>query len=391
MINNILEISEERNFGFKYNEKEIKFLVPEQLYFKDLDNQYDMFSILQLYSNLLLKYSKSTKSKINNKFNFNHSGLVSIVGYINLIVDFFKHGCFFVEKKRYNKKTKKNINWKKTFNSKKLLIQNQNVIFNELISNDKEINQYNDFVNIYKKALNNAFVFFGIKKRINCDNKNYNINNIKKIISNHEYCNFSNRDYYIIQSLKSIYLQGNFKDFGSKNINCFFHTKFEFIWEDIIENIIPKDKKIKTKYIPKGKYIRFSDKSVVDGAHYKLDHLVVSENSKSIHVLDSKFYKYYFHGKPPKTESISKQENYKNLVKEVNEDYKDFEFYNYFIFPKNNSGESVEYFAKHEIEIKNKKIQIIHCIAFNIHKAIQLYLESEESKELYNIVVSTID
>ena len=149
------------------------------------------------------------------------------------------------------------------------------------------------------------------------------LNQIKYIINKYDDEHFSDRDNYIVSALKSIYFNSNFDKINENKFKTPYHEKFEFIWEHMIEEIIPRDKKIKNIKIPKGKYIRFNDNSIQNGADYKLDHIILSEENKSVHILDSKFYNYYEGGKAPSTESISKQENYKNIIKElIKEKYK---------------------------------------------------------------------
>lgn len=392
-MNNILRESKDRSFGFDFIENQPVFLVPKQLYQKKWEKPLDMYKKIRFYSQILINYNKKKESDVNAKEALkNLSSLNVIIGYVNLIVDYLENDEFILLENYYNKGNKR-INWNKTLKSHDVIIQNNTIFYGSMISKNKKKVLNNDFLYLYKYALNEALYLFK-GKYINQKKENkYSLNQIKYIINKYDDEHFSDRDNYIVSALKSIYFNSNFDKINENKFKTPYHEKFEFIWEHMIEEIIPREKKIKNIKIPKGKYTRFNDNGIQNGADYKLDHIILSKEKKSIHILDSKFYNYYEGGKAPNTESISKQENYKKIIKELTkEEYKDYNIYNYFIFPKNKAGENIDYFAKHEIEIKKDcKEQIIHCVAFNIEKVIELYLDNKFSCKLYEIIINIKD
>jgi hypothetical protein len=391
-INNIFKESEGRNFGFDFVKDQPVFLVPKQLYQKEWDKPLDMYKKIRFYSQILINYNKKKESEINSKDSLkNLKSLNVIIGYVNLMVDYLEHGEFLLLENYYNKGNKR-INWNKTLKSNDVIIQNNSVFYGSMVSKNKRRVLNDEFLYLYKYALAESLSIFKGGSLNNKKENKYSLNQIKHIITKYDDEHFSDRDNYIVLALKSIYFNSDFDKINENKFKTPYHEKFEIIWEHMIEEILPKDKKIKDMKIPKGKYIRFKDNSTTTGADYRLDHIVVSEELKSIHILDSKFYNYYYDGNAPKTESISKQENYKNMIKELTKDkneYVNYNVNNYFIFPKDNIGENIEYFAKHEISLNdNKKEQIIHCVAINVDKVIELYLNNKFSHSLYKNIIN---
>lgn len=391
-IKNIFRESEERNFGFDLREQQPIFLVPKQLYKDNWNKPLDMYKQIRLYSQILINYHKKKENNLNAKENLNNSkSLNVIIGYVNLMVDYLENGDFILLESYYNTGNKK-INWNKTLKSHDVIIQNNTVFYGSMISKNKRKVSSHEFLYLYQNALEEAISIFKSGNLNNNKELKYSYNQIKHIINKYDDEHFSDRDHYIVNALKSIYFNSDFEKINENKFKTHFHEKFENIWEHMIEEIIPKEKKFKNIKLPKGKYIRFKDNTKTIGADYRLDHIILSEENKSIHILDSKFYNFYYGGNPPNTESISKQENYKNILTQlIKNDYPDFKIYNYFIFPKDNQGKDIEYFAKHEINLYNNKEQIIHCVAMNIDKVIELYINKKFSNNLYQQIIHIID
>ncbi len=390
MKTNIFKKSKNRNFGFDFVEEKPVFLLPKQLYKEEWDKPLDMYKELRYYAQILINYNKKKNNSLNSKNNLkNFKSLNVIIGYVNLMVDYLENGEFLLLENYYNKGNKK-INWNKTLKSNNVIIQNNSVFYGSMISKNKRKIINDEFLYLYKQALSEALsVFKGTTLKKNKENR-YSLNQIKHIINKYDDEHFSDRDHYIVLALKNIYFNSDFDKINENKFKTPYHEKFEFIWEHMIEEILPRDKKIQNIKIPKGQYIRFSNQEKNKGADYRLDHILISKENKSIYILDSKFYNYYYGGSAPNTESICKQESYKNLIKELTKNqHPNFKFHNYFVFPKNEIGKNIEYFAKHEIEFKdnaNSK-QTIHCIAININKVIDMYLNSAHSMKLFNELV----
>jgi len=391
-INNIFKTSQEGQFGFDFINEQPVFLVPQQLYYDKWDKPLDMYKKIRFYSQILINYSKKKDNDLNSKDSINNlKSLNIIIGYVNLMVDYLEHGEFLLLENYYNKGNKR-INWNKTLKSDDVIIQNNSVFYGTMISKSKRKNSNNEFLYLYQYALSESLSIFknGSSHISNIDNK-YSLNQIKHIITKYDDEHFSDRDEYIVLALKSIYFNSDFDKINENKFKTPYHEKFEFIWEHMIERILPKEAKIKNLKLPKGKYTIFNSGLTVSGSDYRLDHIIISSINRSIHILDSKFYNFYYNGSAPKTESISKQENYKHIVKElVKNQYTNFHIFNYFIFPKSNIGENIDYFAKHEIEFTDgAKEQVIHCIAINIDYVIQLYLDQKVSNKLFNKIINT--
>lgn len=385
--------SNERLFGITQNDGSIFFSVPKQLMPKKETNQ-EIIKKLLLYSDLLIKYEKTKSfSLINNNNKANHLINLSFLnGLIGIMDDYEENGYYFIYMNELSK-TNKKINWSKTIRSQDVFVEKNLVIHNNFLSKSKKINYNHNVYKAYEIALKIASHFLKNSNTPLVELSISKLNKIKNDILNYEDSCFSDRDLKIINCLKLIFLnQYSFKKNLGENFS--YHEKFEIIWEHMIDNILPLKFKLDQKKIkiPKGKYVFLNqDKKSILGAEFRIDHILSID--KNLLILDSKFYNFYHDNTAPKTESISKQENYLKILSNKS-DFFDFNFYNFFIFPKNNVlNADPEYFAYHEMQsdlhnIVNFKIK---CIAVDLKKIIHFYLSNKYYNDLVNLCYNIKD
>lgn len=364
-FNDIFLINEERNFGFSFLDKRIKFLIPEMLLPKDKN----YFYFMKKYNSILKKYSHSQIKKIeylssNNLKENDILNLEIISSYINLLDDYFSNNEFLLFEKYYHKDNKK-IKWSKTLKENDLIFSKNNIIYNSFISENKRINSYHNYYLLYKEALRKSKeIFLGTSEEefLYPKTKNEQHYYLYQYGENH----FKDREIFINRNLINIFLNENLNNFNEKIFEIKYHTKFEFIWQHMIETIISKYKyKVK---INSGKYI---EKNKI-GLLLFQDHFI--DYNQHYYLLDSKFYKSYYNENYPDTSSIAKQYMYHHLISQQHKINPD-NITNFFIFPKNNPNNTQpELFDTHTWE--DNKYLTIYCIALDINLVIDLYLKN---------------
>lgn len=390
-LKNIFKISEDRFFGFEFDDNGcFEFLVPKQLYPQsyDLLNQ---IKLLKTYLDILSKYIKSKENDIYLNYSKNIIPTINVLSGMTLLIDdYIEHGEFNLYNSYFNRGQKR-INWRKTIEDKDTLIQGNMVVYNSFISKQKKIDSKNEFFIIYQYALKKSLqILKGEKEKV--IKINYSSGKIKTLISNFQDKNFKDRENNIIESLKKIFLTPN-SLFNTQNeiYKSKYHYKFEHIWEFMIESIVPENFKMNNEVNMinnfNGEYYRPNGEKICNGSIFNPDHIFINGNNVSI--LDSKFYNFYddINSKKeiisvPKTESISKQENYKKILKRI---YLNHKIHNYFIFPKNiKENKKPEYFALHKS--KTSELFLIKCIALDVEEVIRHFMSKINYNEFINLI-----
>jgi hypothetical protein len=381
---NLFEMDDKNSFGIKMVDNELKFMVPKMLYNNNL-GVIDQFELLAKYQKILLDYAKTNnqKQQIDSFISLEKTwGIIN--GCLALLNDYFKNDDFVIIDKFY-KKSNRRVNWKKTLTSGDVIISDNQVIYDSFISNSKINNKNNDFFILYKHTLNYAKSLF--LSNYNYKYKNIPFSNNQKIYIINKFIddNYRDRDVTIAKILKQIYENGGLDKNIDKLFETPFHEKFENIWEFLIEQIIPdelnKSDSLKQKNLT-GKYTRISNNKEYNGVSYKIDHIM--RKDQSILILDSKFYQsYYDDEKFPDTSSITKQEHYKTIVKDL---FGVSDIKSYFIFPKHDKG-SPEFFAVHRVDgSENFKI---YCFAFDVNYIINIVAKGRKINDLWKILQTT--
>lgn len=390
---NLFKISKEHRFGLEIENGKLNFLTPKELYFNS-DNVFKQLEKMQAYTNILFKYYKSKKKSIcDSEISNVSNSLEYIQGLINILNDYIQNDYFKIKLKSYGSQNKR-INWNQTFKRGDFIISNNKVIYSSFISSEKRDDTYSDFYKLYLNSLNIASQTLLNESLFETQDINFSETQILYIINCFMDEHFSDRDVFIAQALKSFYL-------GSNNIlknECFdtpFHEKFEYIWEFLIENIIPDNNNhfIDSNLNKEGSYYSaqvinhkiIKGEKISNGLSYKIDHVIYLKNKKFISILDSKFYDFYKNSDlSPKTESIGKQVHYRDLLnKKVNNNVN---ILNFFIFPKNELlNKEIELFAIHNV--KNDKNFNIYCLALDIEIVISLFNKKRKYNELIDYLL----
>lgn len=395
--------SDDHRFGLESSDGSISFLVPKELMPSEKENNLiKQITTLQSYANILCKYYryKANKEKdINSNINqkkidrkFEH-----IQGLIFIFDDYMKNDLYRIQKTNYNIKNKK-INWNKTFKKNDIIVSKNRIIHSNFISEKKNTDKESEFYQLYLFALNFAYkTFLGSDLISDVIDFKLSKNKIKYIINCFLDENFADQDISIAKALESFYLSSNNNDFHKDLFKTPYHEKFEYIWEFMINEIIPKNdvNLLDLNLRKEGKYQKVilndnlelmveNDRvKIANGLSYIIDHIIYLKEKNYICILDSKFYDFYLdYTNNPNTESIGKQANYRDrIIKKLNKkNIKNIVIKNFFIFPKNNGTKNIELFAKHIVE--GDEDYDIYCLAIDINFVIDYFNKSRKSKEI---------
>lgn len=381
MNNKLFDIfskNSENNFGFYFSENRIKFYIP----FIFDDNSDNIYHLLKRYNKILNKYihSKNTEVFSNNKNNeIDIKSLNIIEAYLNLLDDWHNNNDFLIFKKDYKNKNR-SIDWNKTFKKNEVIFSKNNIVYGDLISYKKSIDNDNKFFSLYCEGMKQAKeIFLQIKSEDVIFPSGYNEQkyHLYKYAESH----FKDREIFICKNLISIFLQKEDNNLKDNKFEEKYHTDFEFIWENIINNIT-RSKHV-DKRLKKGVFERNNE----IGINLRIDTLLKDEDLYFI--LDSKFYQSYNQNfKMPDTRDIVKQFGYKlflNKLLGIPEE----KIINLFIFPKNTENKEVEIFNKHYINGDNNEYFTIYCIAVDINKAMDFYINEAIYQDLIDKVIET--
>lgn len=381
MNNKLFDIfskNNENNFGFYFSENRIKFYIP----FIFDDNSDNIYHLLKRYNKILNKYihSKNTEVFSNNKNNeIDIKSLNIIEAYLNLLDDWHNNNDFLIFKKDYKNKNR-SIDWNKTFKKNEVIFSKNNIVYGDLISYKKSIDNDNKFFSLYCEGMKQAKeIFLQIKSEDVIFPSGYNEQkyHLYKYAESH----FKDREIFICKNLISIFLQKEDNNLKDNKFEEKYHTDFEFIWENIINNIT-RSKHV-DKRLKKGVFERNNE----IGINLRIDTLLKDEDLYFI--LDSKFYQSYNQNfKMPDTRDIVKQFGYKlflNKLLGIPEE----KIINLFIFPKNTENKEVEIFNKHYINGDNNEYFTIYCIAVDINKAMDFYINEAIYQDLIDKVIET--
>lgn len=376
--NNLFHISKDREFGFFIQDDLIKFYIPEQLI---NENKEENFLYLKKYSEILKRYTKTTINRENYynslQYDIDNNNLEVITSYLSLIEDYITNGTFYLFEKFY-KKGDKRINWNKTLKENNIIITSQSeIVYNSFYTKNIHSNNYNQFYILYLEALRRAKLYllgWSYEDKLNYPK---DINEQKYHLNKYGEEHFKDREIFIVNHLKNIYLKDKWNNVNESKFDFKYHLKFEHIWQHMISHIT-SDNHIDVN-IEKGLYLKHK----VGGINLIQDHFI--QIDKSYYLFDSKFYKTYENNVFPDTAELSKQFMYKYLISQQ-KNIPINEIINIFIFPKNNKNKKEpELF---EIHYNEQFPEItIFCIALDVQTIIDLYLNNnnyEKLKQLFN-------
>ena len=300
----------------------------------DSEIRKDIFHLIRIINEFKEEKEGITTQRTNNEtFNVKFP----LNAYMKIIQYFLENGYYKETDSFYKTQNKGKICWSKTIkNQNPLLVKNNNSNYSLIYTNfivrdfnpneDKEITRINQFC-VYEsfKKIGWLFNSFMPSKPRGKLNKNKSLSILQTRLSN---TNDDNKKALFKSMIELI----NSMDQNSENQFTYGTTKFEHIWEKMVDAMFGINNK--EEYYPKAEWkLKFDN----DIRSYPLQPDTIMEYSDKIFVIDSKYYKYGATGESkdlPQVTDINKQITYAEYAKtlEIN---KNKEIYNAFLLPYN--------------------------------------------------------
>lgn len=365
-----------------------------------LDEEYRkaVLNLLRLLSRYRQKREIENYNQENSKF--------PIEAYLWIIRDYIENGNYRDSEIRYKVNGNGKINWKKTIKNNKIFLENENLVYKELITKQIKYDVENQITNIHDFCVQTAINIFGfiygipLKKVSNRSIKNEIKLQWIQILRKELLQTFNDHKISLLKNMIDM-LQ-------SLDINKLNSNEFSLVAEDfnyVFERLV--DEKFGNVdsgyYNPQGEWI-------LDGEKFPSSQMrpdTIHIDDKAIYIIDSKYYMYGYtkdkrQDKLPDISSIHKQITYAqyidNPLNKLNLDNK--KIFNIFILPKNGKFISQNNLIKKELKndisyigyarLKNKskkEYDNIYTFLINLRKLVENNLNErcfEEIKEVTN-------
>lgn len=396
--------------GLEINEENITFTFPVNYYQNDGKKEIKCYSLNEIDK----KYQKTIVTLIrllsryreNNKIEDcnNNEDKFPIEAYLWIFHDYLENGIYKESENYYCVNGKGKINWKKTIRQGRTFLDNDNLIYKDLIKKHTNYNAENQITKIHKICVQKAIYIFGPLYGISSkDIKNVKISEGIRA----KWINFLKKELTISYSDHKINLLKKLIDMlQCQDINKFNSCEFNLMTKDydyIFERLI--DDKFgnvnSSDYNPQGELKLLKDKDIRSAGQMRPDTIRVDDDE--IYVIDSKYYTYgiFEGGTLPDISSISKQIAYaqyiQNSLNKLNP--KNKKIYNIFILPKNDEykdtnnmvnikyKKDLSYIGYANIKNKHKKTyDHIYMFLINFRKLLENEIDIECFEEIKKIV-----
>ena len=264
-----------------------------------------------------------------------------ILAYQFIIYNFLANGYYSEKDVEYRVGDRGKISWKRTIQQLKPIVDDENVVYLEFVTK-RSITKSDIITKIHEYCVYEAFSKLGwlylnstyVPRKPSIKfNKKMFLSVLNDALKN----TFNNNKKMLFGSMIEIIKQADEKaDFPDVSYGV---TKFEHIWERLIDHVFGEDNK--NDYFPHGHYTIIKDGKVTESSALEPD--TIMKVGDRIFILDAKYYKYGiipYPGFLPPTSSIHKQITYGDYVF-TNRFADENKIYNAFILPFESHDEDV--------------------------------------------------
>ena len=293
---------------------------------------------------ILHKFSTLREGTNKNNTKGDEVLLFPLLSYQYIIYNFLANGYYSEKDVEYRVSDRGKVSWKRTIQKIKPMVNNGNVVYLNFVTK-RSINTSDIITKIHEYCVYESFAKLGWlylnsnyipRKPVIKFNKKMFLSVLNDALKN----TFNNNKKLLFSSMIVIISQANEKaEFPNVSYGV---TKFEHIWENIIDYVFGEDNK--SDYFPHGHYSIIKDGKVVNNAESSaLEPDTIMKSDKGLYILDAKYYKYGIISNPaflPPTSSIHKQITYGEYVY-TNGFADEDKLYNAFIIPFESKDDEV--------------------------------------------------
>ena len=257
-----------------------------------------------------------------------------ILSYQYIIKDFLANGYYIERETQYVDGTRGKINWKRTVQKKQPAFNNGNLVYLDFVVKTNKVNSNNLLTRIHEYCVRESFEKLGWlyltsetlppKPKIR-----FNKRMFTSVLKDALNSTFNDHKRLLFTSMLNI-VNSRQELVDSVDKEAYGVTRFEYIWEKMIDHVFGEDNK--DKYFPHATWHIVSGNSVVSSA-LEPDTIMLHEDK--VYILDAKYYKYGITRNPmhlPASSSIEKQIVYGEYV-EANLGISRDKIYNAFVMP----------------------------------------------------------
>ena len=267
-----------------------------------------------------------------------------LLSYQYIIKDFLANGYDIERETQYIDGTRGKINWKRTVQKKQPAFNNGNLVYLDFVIKTNKVNSNNLLTRIHEYCVRESFEKLGWlyltsetlppKPKIR-----FNKRMFASVLNDALNSTFNDQKRLLFTSMLNI-VNSRQETVDSVDKETYGVTRFEYIWEKMIDHVFGEDNK--EKYFPHATWHIISGNSVVSSA-LEPDTIMLHEDK--VYILDAKYYKYGITRNPmhlPASSSIEKQIVYGEYV-ETNLGIPREKIYNAFVMPFDSGSEKETY------------------------------------------------
>ena len=267
-----------------------------------------------------------------------------ILSYQYIIKDFLANGYYIERETQYIDGTRGKINWKRTVQKKQPVYNNGNLVYLDFVVKTNKVNSNNLLTRIHEYCVRESFEKLGWlyltsetlppKPKIR-----FNKRMFASVLNDALNSTFNDQKRLLFTSMLNI-VNSRQETVDSVDKEAYGVTRFEYIWEKMIDHVFGEDNK--EKYFPHATWHIISGNSVVSSA-LEPDTIMLHEDN--VYILDAKYYKYGITRNPmhlPASSSSEKQIVYGEYV-EANFGISRDKIYNAFVMPFDSGSEDEPY------------------------------------------------
>lgn len=267
-----------------------------------------------------------------------------ILSYQYIIKDFLANGYYIERETQYIDGTRGKINWKRTVQKKQPAFNNGNLVYLDFVVKTNKVNSNNLLTRIHEYCVRESFEKLGWLYLTNESlppkpKIRFNKRMFTSVLNDALNSTFNDHKRLLFTSMLNI-VNSRQETVDSVDKEAYGVTRFEYVWEKMIDYVFGEDNK--EKYFPHATWHIISGNSIVSSA-LEPDTIMLHEDK--VYILDAKYYKYGITRNPmhlPASSSIEKQIVYGEYV-EANLGISRDKIYNAFVMPYDSGFEGDSY------------------------------------------------
>ena len=275
--------------GLKFIDGQPRITFPRGFRLSNDENQIrkDILRLLETIKRFSGRHEGLTNTSLEGEISLSFP----ILSYQHIIKDYLAHGYYVERETQYKDGARGKINWKRTVQKKQPAYNNGNTVYLDFIVKTNKTNSNNLITRIHEYCVRESFEKLGWlylsnntlpKKPQIRFNKKMFVGIITDALNN----TFNDNKRLLFTSMLNI-INSKEESIDSTEKEAFGVTRFEYIWEKLVDYVFGEDNK--DEYFPHATWHIISGNKVTSSA---LEPDTIMLYKDKIYILDAKYYKY---------------------------------------------------------------------------------------------------